>query len=55
MWIMSIQEIYNWAKVNNVLDKEIYIDGENGLMPLIEVFISKRNGKEIIVMEGIEL
>ena len=52
---MNIQEIYDWAKSNNVLDSEIYVDYENGIIPLIEVFISKRNGKKIIVMEGVEL
>lgn len=52
---MNIQEIYDWAKSNNMLDSEIYVDDKNGIIPLIEVFISKRNDKNIIVMEGIEL
>lgn len=52
---MNIQEIYDWAKSNNMLDSEIYVDDSNGIIPLIEVFISKRNGKKIIVMEGVEL
>jgi hypothetical protein len=33
-------------KSNNVLDSEIYVDNNNGIIPLIEVFISKRNGKK---------
>ena len=52
---MNIQEIYDWAKSNKVLNSEIYVDDENGIIPLIEVFISKRNGKKIIVMEGVKL
>lgn len=53
---MNIQEIYDWAKSNNMLDSEIYVDDSNNeIIPLIEVFISKRNGKKIIVMEGVEL
>ena len=50
---MNIQEIYDWAKSNNVLDSEIYIDDNTGIIPLIEVFISKRNDKKIIVIEGL--
>ena len=51
---MNIQEIYDWVKSNNVLDSEIYIDDNTGIIPLIEVFISKRNDKKIIVMEGLD-